>query len=79
MNPEETDNKRIRLILIVEKARREYHSFLSVRTLGDIARSLRLTKTLLRLENNLFKSHKKIELLYILCVYRSDRDIYQSY
>lgn len=65
MNPEETDNKRIKAILIVEKARREYHSFLSVRTLGDIARSLRLTKTLLRLENNLVKAHNKLELLKI--------------
>ena len=37
----------------IAKARREYHSFVSVRTLRDIFSNYELLKTLLRLEKNL--------------------------
>jgi len=37
----------------VEKAREEYHSFMSVRTLKDINLSVDLVGTMLRLEKNL--------------------------
>lgn len=37
----------------VDKARVEYHSFMSVRTLADISSSYTLTETRMRLESNL--------------------------
>jgi len=39
-----------------DKARAEYHSFMSVRTLRDIAFSYSLTETRMRLEGNLVKA-----------------------
>ena len=44
---------RIEAFRAIDKARREYHSFLSVRTLKDVNSSIDLLKTMLRLENNL--------------------------
>ena len=41
----------------VDKARVEYHSFMSVRTLGDIGSSYSLTETRMRLEGNLVTAH----------------------
>ncbi len=43
----------IRMRKILEKARAEYHSFMSVRELRDINSSYDLTKTMLRLESKL--------------------------
>jgi len=40
----------------IDKARAEYHSFMSVRTLEDIASSYDLTQTRMRLEENLVKA-----------------------
>ena len=37
----------------IDKAREEYHSFMSVRTLKDIGSSYSLTETRMRLERNL--------------------------
>ena len=43
----------LKAITNIAKARREYHSFVSVRTLRDIFNNYELLKTLLRLEKNL--------------------------
>ena len=47
---------KIKAIKEVDKARREYHSFVSVRTLRDINSNYELLTTFLRLENNLIKA-----------------------
>ena len=47
---------KIKAIKKVDKARREYHSFVSVRTLRDINSNYELLTTFLRLENNLIKA-----------------------
>ena len=44
----------------VEKARREYHSFMSVRLLKDINSNVNLTETMLRLEKNLVEAINKL-------------------
>ena len=51
---------KIKAILAVEKARREYHSFVRVRYLHDIFSSLELLKTMLRLEDNLVEARNKL-------------------
>ena len=47
---------KIKAIKKVDKARREYHSFVSVRTLRDINSNYELLTTFLRLESNLIKA-----------------------
>ncbi|TET08495.1 MAG: hypothetical protein E3J83_03350 [Candidatus Atribacteria bacterium] len=54
---------KIRAIKKVEKARREYHSFISVRSLKDIFSNYNLMTTYLRLENNLIETKNKLNLL----------------
>ena len=44
----------------VEKARVEYHSFMSVRLLKDITSSVNLMKVMLRLEKNLVEAVNKL-------------------
>ena len=46
----------IRKRKVVDKARIEYHSFMSVRELHDIDSSYALTETRMRLEGNLVKA-----------------------
>lgn len=43
----------------MDKAREEYHSFMSVRTLQDIGSSYSLTETRMRLEGNLVIAHNE--------------------
>lgn len=50
---------KIRAILALDKARREYHSFVSVRTLKDVYNSFDLLTIYFRLENNLIKARNK--------------------
>ena len=45
----------------IDKARVEYHSFMSVRLLHDIHSSYDLTKTMLRLERNLINANNDFD------------------
>ena len=47
----------------IDKARVEYHSFMSVRTLEDISSSYDLTKTRMRLEGNLVSATNEFNKL----------------
>lgn len=44
----------------LEKARKEHHSFVSVRTIKDINSNVELLKTALRLEKNLVNAHNAV-------------------
>ena len=45
----------------IDKAREEYHSFMSVRTLKDIGSSYHLTETRMRLEKNLVSATNELD------------------
>ena len=47
----------------IDKAREEYHSFMSVRTLVDINSSYSLTETRMRLEGNLVNATNEFSRL----------------
>ena len=63
------DLKRIKMQKALEKARAEYHSFMSVRELKDINSSYSLTKTMLRLEGRLVAS--ALDFAKAMCVEKS--------
>ena len=60
------DLKRVKMQKALERARTEYHSFMSVRELKDINSSYGLTKTMLMLEGRLVAS--ALDFAKAMCV-----------